>query len=280
MLKKGIKIIYLLLYFGFVISCSNEERVSDDIIINNDYNDYIKNYFNSYEKLFNNSHDILNERIKNRIYKSKYYRFSNWQLDSVFIFNMDSTRVYTTLNKSSGFKDSNSDGIIEQIGAKINGRWYLYDGAYRVVPREAYQDSVYAPLTFDELSYVSHKGAMAGLLRRNKAGKVEVNYDRLDKKFYAGDGDFYKCHFEKTCYDSVVLMYNRRMHEKKIDPKEIARIQQKMDASVRPLEPPKPYIRPTLWQEMWGLEADKPVVKIFESEAWKNRKKDWKEIKK
>jgi hypothetical protein len=199
---------------------------------------------------------------------------SDWQLDSVFIFNVDSTRVYTTLNQKSRHKDDNSDGIIEQIGAKINGQWYFYDGAYRVVPREAYQDSVYAPLTFEELSYVSHKGAMAGLLRRNKAGAIEVNYDRLDKLLFGG----YQGR-SRGFIDSLIIERNQQMHAKKIDPKEIARIQQKMDASIRPSEPPKPYIRPSVWQRMWGLEVVQPAVKIFESEAWKNRRKDWKQAK-
>jgi hypothetical protein len=49
------------------------------------------------------------------------------QIDSILIFNSDSTRFFTTVNKRKlNFKGASSDLILDFGGAKIGGKWYFF----------------------------------------------------------------------------------------------------------------------------------------------------------
>jgi hypothetical protein len=270
MLKQGNRYLFFFIVFT-ILSCKNIESHKFDFEI---YEIYKSNNFHKYRKLNEIIKDTLNEWIVKEIKESKYYKFNPWQIDSVLIFNIDSSRVYTTLNKRDvGNNDAIFDYINELLGAKIDGQWYFYPGGNYVVPRQNYQDSMYAPLTFEELSYVAHKRPMAGMLLRDKDGKVVVNHERMNDRFFAGDGDFHKCNKVQSCYDSVIIEINKSMHTKKLDPEEVEDIKFSMASSVRPEEPflPSRAKKEKSWWDI--LTKNDPEVKIFESEEWKNRHK-------
>ena len=273
MLKQGNKtLMWVLIIFLFnFYSCSNENSKTFDYKI---YDDYKQNHFNDHNQIYLIAHDSIQNWIKSGIKESFYIMFSRWQVDSTMIFNNDSSRLYTTLNKQkTAIKNGTQDVVMELLGAKINDRWYFYPGATYIVPRQNYQDSMYAPLTFEELSYVAHKRPMAGMLLRDKDGKVVVNHERMNDRFFAGDGDFHKCNKVQSCYDSVIIEINKSMHSKKLDPAEVEDIKSSMASSVRPEEPFLPS-RVKKEKSWWDRLTQKdPEVKIFESEEWKNRHK-------
>src|SRR5690554_2329604 len=116
MLKKD-KLIYFVLIFILLCSCQ-EERKKKIELINIDFNDDIaKEYqlahFSSYEGIYNGINDSINKWISDSLAVTKSIFFENyWQVDSVICFNEDSTRLFTTVNKSDrAFLDSIFDYI-------------------------------------------------------------------------------------------------------------------------------------------------------------------------
>jgi hypothetical protein len=267
MLKQEIRhIIYILIAVGF-IGCNIEEvnQEFDNYFI---FEDYKLSNYNNYKELSQLLTDSLNSWKNDSLLISKPIFFNaGWQIDSVIIFNKDSSRLYTTRNsRVLNFKDSKMDYIKEFLGAKIGNQWYFYPGASYVVPRQNYQDSMYAPLTFEELSYVAHKRPMAGMLLRDKDGKVVVNHERMNDRFFGGFPTY-----TREQIDSTILSRVRKMHTKKLDPDEVEDIKSRMASSVRPEEPFLPS-RAKKEKSWWViLTKNDPGVKIFESEEWKNR---------
>jgi hypothetical protein len=275
MSKRGIRLM-LFIIAVLLFSC-NDNKYLDQYDWNNIYvvhNEYQTENYPKYEKEHSLIKDTIDVWLTSNLKYIGMLIEDEWQIDSTVFFNTDSTRLYTVLlHRNTGRKDSNSDWCYELLGAKIDGQWYFYPGGNYVVPRQNYQDSMYAPLTFEELSYVAHKRPMAGMLLRDKDGKVVVNHERMNDRFFAGDGDFHKCNKVQSCYDSVIIEINKSMHTKKLDPEEVEDIKFSMASSVRPEEPflPSRAKKEKSWWDI--LTKNDPEVKIFESEEWKNRHK-------
>jgi hypothetical protein len=117
---------------------------------------------------------------------------------------------------------------------------------------------VYAPLTFEELSYVAHERRFKTLVKNINQGHPEKNEVFFKSHFYGysrckGSSDV------KKCSDSIVLNNSIEMYKYKLDPKEIAEIKRAMAESVRPPEPERSF-----WDKTFSKK------KVFESEEWKD----------
>lgn len=257
----------LLLLGGFIvflfISCNKEEKKDFQ---NDLFDDYLNLNFNSYSKIHKQINDSLQKWVQDSLTVTESFFYHPYKVDSVLCFNSDSTRLFTTINKRIGeFKDAVQDNITELGGAFIQGRWYFVLMGSNVIDRGSYQDSVYAPLTFEELSYIAHKEIFPMPNKDSVTGKMYFNLDNL---FYHSDCEGRPN--QRQCQDEKIVEQNQwrpwKNEGRYLDKEEVEKIKQEMAASVRPPEPVK---TKTLW-EMW---FDKKEEKIFESEAWKNRKR-------
>lgn len=234
------------------VSCSTKSQIiSKDKV----YDIYIEENFHNYEEIYSEVNDTLQYWINDKLQSvvSLIY-YQPWQIDSVFIFNKDSTRFFTTVNVSlRGFKDAQSDYIEELNGARIDGQWHFYFGSLRIITRSVYQDSVYAPMTLEEISYLSHSKIMSPFLKVEGEDYL-IDYDALDRffihRYRTSKGNIARI-------DSVILAQNASLRKRIIAKEEIDDVRAKMKASVRPPEPVD--------------QGKSGKVKIFESEAWKNR---------
>ena len=195
----------------------------------------------------------------------------NYQVDSVIIFNSDSSRFFTTVNKKIVYHlDSKMDYINEFGGAYIEDEWYYYFKTTTMpVSRLMYKDSLYKPYTFDELSYISHKGRFGSMLNRKEDGSIVLNEKSFNRKFF--DLKYGRSYEVEKAYRDERLI--EKKHNKntrgKLKKKTIDEIKAKMAASVRPPEPVKEVREKSWWDNLFSEQEE---VKIFESEAWKNRK--------
>jgi hypothetical protein len=150
MLKKD-KFSVLLLVFLLLISCKDSEREFS-------YTDKIYST-EKYKKIHLAAIDSINKWIIDSLSVTGLEFNNKWKLDNRLFFNSDSTRLFTViLDVDTIYKNSPSDNIRDFGGAKIGGKWYFFFmGVSEPVDRSYWQDSVYAPLTFEELSYVAYE---------------------------------------------------------------------------------------------------------------------------
>ena len=256
--------LFLILFF----SCNNKKNELQDF--NNRYV-YIRKNFNKYSRIFMMAEDSLNKWVDDSLgVTTGIFYTKPHVLDSVFIFNNDSTRLYTTVNiRNYHFKNAIADMLQDFGGAKINGKWYFFFmGVSSPVRREDWQDSVYAPLTFEELSYVAYESHFKTLVKNIIEGKLEKNEEIFKKRLFFDISGIKNITDErrKQFEDSVILAITKEKYKYKLDPKEIADIKQSIAESKLPAD--KPLVKSYSWWEILQY-GEKP----FESDAWKNRNK-------
>lgn len=256
--------LFLILFF----SCDNKKNELQDF--NNRYV-YIRKNFNKYSRIFMMAEDSLNKWVDDSLgVTTGIFYTKPHVLDSVFIFNNDSTRLYTTVNiRNYHFKYAIADMLQDFGGAKINGKWYFFFmGVSSPVRREDWQDSVYAPLTFEELSYVAYESHFKTLVKNINEGKLEKNEEIFKKRLFFDISGIKNITDErrKQFEDSVILAITKEKYKYKLDPKEIADIKQSIAESKLPAD--KPLVKSYSWWEILQY-GEKP----FESDAWKNRNK-------
>ncbi|MGK0315820.1 MAG: hypothetical protein ACI86M_002052, partial [Saprospiraceae bacterium] len=162
-----------------IISC-NQNRINI-----NPYEAYVVENFDQYKHIRESLVDTLHQWKQDSLNCSSQFFFDDaWEVDSILIFNNDSTRLFTTVNEKNLGKSSKSDMIEGIVGIKKHGRWHFHFGANRIIPRSSYQDSIYSPMTFEELSHIGHIRVMSRLLKVNKAGHCFIDYDEMDNYFY------------------------------------------------------------------------------------------------
>ena len=192
--------------------------------------------------------------------------------DSVLVFNSDSSRFYSSiLIRDIGHKEAIYDYLESLGGARIRGKWYFFIGINTTLNRASYQDSIYSPLTFDELSYLSRQ-ELIGAYTINPDGSITTN-DRFFDFMYKRSGWGLPENSTLEQLDSVIVAKTEEVRKMKIDPKELEDIKKDMARSVRP---PEPKTDISLWQKLFGKEK-----KLFESDDWKEylRKKYGKDDK-
>jgi hypothetical protein len=228
-------------------SCRNE--------LNREYKDlvcsYSKDSFNKYSLVYTQANDSINNWLQDSLSITLSFFLNPWKLDSAICFNSDSTRLFTTLNRQQkGHKDGNSDNINELGGALIQGRWYFMLGASWPIVREYYQDSIYAPLTYEELSTIAHKEVFPNHSIDPVTGKYIFNEAFFEATFFEPFDDICKNNpNRKACCDSVWVAHSKKQKNQKLDPTELAQIKREMETSVRPYY--EPYAPRTWWQRVW-----------------------------
>jgi hypothetical protein len=176
------------------------------------------------------------------------------------VFNNDSSRLFTNLiMKSCSNKDAIFDYLNAVGGAKIKGKWYYFFGMQPVIDRASYQDSIYSPLSFDELSYLAREH-LQDAYTINADGSISTN-DRFFDFMYNRNGWGLPANSTVAQIDSLIVAKTTAIRKEKIDPQELADIKKEMAASVRP---PEPKIETSFWEKIFGRKK-----KLFESKEWK-----------
>jgi hypothetical protein len=252
MLKKG----SILLVLFISISCLENSRDENFILL-----DFYRNTNASIrQKLSIMANDSINKWIKDSLAITKALIFDSYKINDDIIFNQDSSRMFTTINVANTHqREIYADYILDFGGAKIEGKWYFFFmGVSSPVVRSNWQDSVYAPLTFEELSYIAYEWNFKTLIKNINEGHPEKNEERFEDMFF----DYYECknsNDQKACSDSFILESVSGKYAYRLDPKEIAEIKRAMAESVRPPEPERSF-----WDKTFSKK------KVFELEEWKD----------
>lgn len=256
MLKIGINTMFI---FSLAISGCNTNR-SASLSKFREHDIYIKNKFNSYQSIYNTVRDSFIAWESDSLEISGSYFFDDhWTIDSCIVFNSDSTVLQTNLIMQSGaFKNSVFDYLNSVIGFKVNNRWYLFYGGSTVLNRINYQDSMYSPLSFDELSYLSRSELKMWYFVADD-GKILPNNRAFDSILNPKEFGL-----TKNCtdhqLDSAIIARSYAYSKEKMDLSEIESINKEISTSVRP---PEPYLKKSLWEKLFGEK------KLFESKEWK-----------
>jgi hypothetical protein len=270
---KFLCLVFIILFY----SCRTNQENTNVKPLLKERDIYLNLYFNDYKSIYNIASDSINKWRKDSLGIVKCIFFDKYELDSVFIFNKDSTLFFTSINHTDGYKYGEMDYLNAFGGRKINGKWCVFfGGVSTVLPREGMQDSMYSPFSFEELRYLAYKESFEPYVRNVLSGQFEKN----EKRFYRNYSTWQECptkvkgHIDWKCIDSMLILSNRYIYNGKMSKKEVAEIQNKMDNSVSPPLPKKEKI------EWWQFWKEEPPVPFFESEEWKNHLKqkygkDW-----
>ena len=244
--------------------CTCKAPAQENRIYTDRYQEYLTENFDTYQEIYNSISDSISVWVTDSLAMVLPLMHNTWQLDSAIVFNDDSSRLFTTVNKrTTGWKNSTSDFIYEFAGAYLEDEWYYYFMPTSMpVSRLEYKDGLYEPYTFDELSYIAHKRRFGSMLKRAEDGSIILNEESFNKKhFDLRNGKSYE--IEKEYRDSQLLKskYDKN-YRVKLKSGLADEIKAKMEASEKPLEPSKD-----------NTTVETEEVKIFESEEWKNRHK-------
>lgn len=242
----------------FLISCAHYEKIHFDTL----QKEFLKNNFDKYNYIYVAITDTLYKWKTDSLANSGPYfieSIHNSKLDSLIYFNSDSTRLFTYhLEQNVVYKNSSVDNLATLAGAKINNKWYFFFGPSIVIDRGSYQDSIYAPLTFDELSYLARQH-MQPALYQDSTGKVRV-YDKWFD-FINNRKDWgLPTSSSLEQLDSLILKKYKDVRSEKIDKTELEEIKKEIAASVQPPEPPDTR---NWFQKKFGPK------KLFETKEWK-----------
>ena len=224
---------------------------------------YQRQYFHNYKNIYEQANMTLKNWIKDTLEISEQYAYYQYQIDSAFVFNKDSTRLYTTINiRDTINKNAKGESSNELYGAKVGGKWYFMDGAGLWIPKNWYQDSLYAPMTFSEISYVAHTNFIQNRLFKKADGTYECN----DVLF--GE-DFTHCaipYGQKGDFDSAVVAKHKEIHKKKFDWAEMEK--DKLDAAKIP-QPAEPSQKRNILKRIFIPFRPKVFGRRRENDPWK-----------
>jgi hypothetical protein len=246
---------YIILVFIFTLFSCNDNLQKRELI-----KEPMINEFRHSNVIIKSITDTLLFWKSDSINSVKYFYNSDCKILNEFVINQDSNLIFTYLiSRDTGYKNSVLDYQYDLGGAKINGKWYFFFGATTAIDRASYQDSIYSPMTFDELSYLAREN-LSGALYQNESGEVKVResfFDFMDDP----NGWGLPAGSTRKDIDSVIVARNKEMRQYKIDLKEIEQIKAEMAKSVRPKEP-----IPDL---KWYKKNFPKEKKLFETDEWK-----------
>lgn len=247
----------------FAISCNNQndQGYKEKNNFNSIQNEYVKKKFYNYKEIFSLIKDTINSWKRDSLIAVEFlYTRPQYYVDSLIVFNMDSTRLFGSYISIDIKSNSIFDYIDDLGGAKINNKWYFFFGIHTAIDRATYQDSIYSPLTFDELSYLARENLSHALYKDGK-GDIKVKesfFDFMDDP----NGWGLRPGSTRADIDSVIVARNKEKRKRKIDPKRIEQKQSEMASSVRPNEPVPPKLP-------WYKKLFPKEEKLFESKEWK-----------
>lgn len=256
MLKVGNSIIFI--FILVILGCNTNRNASLSNFSEHDI--YLKHKFKSYHNVYNAVKDTILAWKSDSLEISRSYFFDDcWALDSCLVFNSDSTIFRTNLLlQGCSFRNEEFDYMWNLVGINVKSRWCLLFGTSIVLDRIYYQDSLYSPLSFDELSYLSRSELRMWYLVADD-GKILPNDRAFDS--FLNPKEF---GLTKNCtvhqLDSALIARSHAYSKEKMELSEIESIKKEISASVRP---PEPYLKKSLWQKWFGKK------KLFESKEWK-----------
>jgi hypothetical protein len=247
-----------LLYFSLmlcVFSC--KENNAENFGMLNKRDAYLKVNFFEYKDVFKFANDTLNKWITDSLDVSASIAFGDWELDSVIIFSNDKKIFKSTINIKIPYQESVADENHEFSGRKIDGKWYFFFGSTLVLTREYYQDSIYTPMSFEELSFLAYKNQFKYYVEN----KIPLSDDYLDPYFDLRDCPKGSRLEINRCLDSLALKTNAEYNRKKLSSETIARLQHDKNEKTYSVEP---FNNKRSWWQFWK------EVPIFETEEWKD----------
>ena len=248
-LKKETRMVKYVLFTVIIFSCQIRDKVNIDLI----QTEYVSNNFHTYNHIYKDICDTLGKWKADTLANSLQYFFDEYyKLDSMIILNSDSTRILAFhLEQKRSFLNAKTDRLSQLAGAKIKNKWYFFFGPSIHVDRASYQDSVYAPLSFAELSYLARE-QLRKALYRDSDGLIKAHDDffNIIQGKYTND----------SLFELHVLDYNRRFQLGKIDKIELEEIKKEISSSI---QPPEPSDTRNWFQKKFGPK------KLFETKEWK-----------
>ncbi len=261
--KDNFKIIFIIISIIICFYFLNEKCFTlnkTQLSKNEMINTYIKENHAPNFALLKVANDTITSWLKNDLVASQMLLLDKWKIETPILINANNDKLYCViLKQSTSFLNSNSDWMFDLVGAKINGKWYFFFGSSTVIDRASYQDSIYNPMTFDELSYLARENLSRSFYQDEK-GNVKVLesfFDFMDDP----NGWGLPAGSTRKDIDSVIVARNKKMRQYKIDPAEIEQIKAEMAKSVRPKEP----IPDLKWYE----KIFPKEKKLFETDEWK-----------
>lgn len=229
------------------------------------YDRYINDNFETYKELRASVADTIQNWTKDSLECTKSIFYGDcWEVDSLFLFDRDSVRFFTTLNlRDCKLKGSRTDWIQGLIGIKSEGKWHFHFGSNHIIGRGGRISDKYTPLTAEQISYIAHSSPtiMGRFLKVYDEGRYEVNYDELYDYFFKRYRAYYP---DISKIDSLEISRIAYYRKKKLTQKEIDSVREFIANSKRPPLEKKPW-----WKRVFSREP----TPLFETEEWKNRRK-------
>lgn len=167
-------------------------------------------------------YDAMNDSVKvwvdNELGLYKYFNRApneygvKYQIDSLLCFNEQRNMCFTSILRQMQSPTSNSDGIWHFFGIRIKEKWYFFDGAELILPRDIYQKDDYPPLSFEKLKELAMKHLYYGYIRKSKDGEWYIN-ETFFNEYYLFDARNNPIN-TKAERDSSWLMESRRKWSK------------------------------------------------------------------
>jgi hypothetical protein len=158
MLKKG-SFIYLFIYL-FICSCTNKENKSASYI-----NQSKKVVGSEYNRVYKMANDSLLNWVKYNLANYQTQKATKWQLDSLLCFNSKADKFVSTLINQESSTTTNALNYF--YGAKINNKWYFFEGAVVYLFSEYYGKPPKTPLSFSEMNEIALKEIYSGYLTKD-----------------------------------------------------------------------------------------------------------------
>ena len=212
--KKKIFVICLILLTSFLIFIKVNSTSSIEKTIKNKNNEMFskKEYFD----IYNLANDTINNWIKNDIFISKAYKFSNWRLDSLICFNKSKNRCVMNIYRQNNVNVNNA--IDYFYGAKFNNKWYFFQGAVIYLFSENYGLKVNTALSFKKLHEIAMKEVCSGYLKKKEKGFWVNLFSKpeyeINESFFKGmesrnsDGTYAPCF--QTFKEAVLYQINHQ----------------------------------------------------------------------
>ncbi len=173
MLSRDYKTFFVIFSFSliFLFSCKKNNEKSDNTILYKDFS--IKSTTEvEYKNVYQQINDTVINWIRSGITYYGVFEFNKTlRIDSLLCFNNNKTKLISAKLTRHDDGHANSDGITFFYGVKIKEKWYFFDGAYIVLPREYYQKDTHTPLSFARLHEIAMKEVFNGYLIEKKTKK-------------------------------------------------------------------------------------------------------------
>lgn len=161
-----------------------------------------------YDQIYQNMNDSIRLWVESDLRLWRYFKDSTLllcEVDSILCFNTKKDKVITMIHRQSQTYNSVNDSEWYFYGVKIYERWYFFDGAEMVLPREYCQEDVHTPLSFETLKLLAAKYVYKNYLKKNNNGNWEINdrfFEHIANKnrTTSGYGSCFHCKTEDEYY--------------------------------------------------------------------------------